>query len=62
MDHQYWNTVSIECQILQKVVVFDIMLPGNKLSTLEKIKMHDSTRPEADMLRLVAQKHMGDNT
>ena len=37
------------------------MLPGSKLSTLEKIKTHDSARPEADMLRLVGQKNLLDN-
>ena len=38
------------------------MLPGNKLSTLEKIKLHDSARPEADMIPLAAQKNLADNT
>ena len=38
------------------------MLPGNKLSTVEKIKMHDSARPVADMLPLAAQKNLVDNT
>ena len=47
---------------LSNVAVFDIMLPGNKLSTLEKIKTHDSARPEADMFHLVAQKHLANNT
>ena len=38
------------------------MLPGNKLSTLEKIKTLDSSSPEADMLPLAAQKSLVDNT
>ena len=38
------------------------MLPGNKLSTLEKIKTLDSASPEADMLPLAAQKSLVDNT
>ena len=47
---------------LSNVVVFDIMLPGNKLSTLEKIKTQDSASPKADMLPLAAQKNLVDNT
>ena len=47
---------------MQKVAVLDIMLPGNKLSTLEKIKTLDSASPEADMLPLAAQKNLVDNT
>ena len=39
------------------------MLPGNKLSTLEKIKTQDSASPEADtLLPLAAQKNLVDNT
>ena len=39
------------------------MLPGNKLSTMEKIKTQDSATPEADMLLpLAAQKNLLDNT
>ena len=47
---------------LSNVVVFDIMLPGNKLSTLEKIKTQDSASPKADMLPLAAQKNLVDHT
>ena len=47
---------------LSNVAVFDIMLPRNKLSTLEKIKTQDSASPKADMLPLAAQKNLVDNT
>ena len=38
------------------------MLPGNKLSTLEKIKTHDFSIREVDMLLLAGQKNLADNT
>ena len=47
---------------LSNVAVFDIMLPGNKLSTLEKIKTQDSASPKVDMLPLATQKNLVDNT